>query len=162
MLNGKEIVERGIVTFVPQENVAQHGVDLNLIKVQGFRGTGFIPRPVDQKTTLVEYVDIEPVDNVWHLLPGIYNITFAQGCDIPSDTMLLIRQRSSLLRNGGTLHSSIFDAGFKTTNIGTVMVIHHPIKIEVGARIAQIYNHNCSVVENLYQGQFQNDKQRQA
>lgn len=159
MLNGKEIVERGIVTNIPTENVAQHGVDLNLILIERVMGIGFIP--VVGKTQLPEYQRVEPTQSgVWRLNPGTYNVTFAQGCKIPNNVMMLIRQRSSLLRCGGQLHSSVFDAGFETENIGTFMTLFHPIDIEVGARIAQIYNHETDPVENLYNGQWQGDKQR--
>lgn len=162
MLNGKEIVERGIVTNIPAENVAQHGIDLNLIKVERIvaDSVGFIPEV--GKTVLPQYEEVHPIDGVWYLAPDTYNITFAQGCNIPSDQMLLIRQRSSLLRCGGILHSSVFDAGFKTAQIGTFMTIIRPIRIEVNARVAQIYNHICTPVDNLYNGQYQQDKQRQS
>lgn len=160
MLNGKEIIQRGIVTNVPEENIQQHGIDLNLIKVERFvDGTrGFIPK--EGKTQLVKYEEITPINGKWSLMPGVYSITFSQGCKIPADQMLLIRQRSSMLRNGGQLHSSVFDAGFQTSAIGTVMQIWHPIDIEVGARIAQIYNHESHEVDNLYDGQWNHDKQR--
>ena len=148
MLNGKEIVEKGIVTKVSEENVAQHGIDLNLIKVERVIGIGKIP--VKGKTILPNYQEVVPIDNIWHLNPGTYNITFEQGCKIPNNQMCLIRQRSSLLRCGGQLHSSVFDAGFETENIGTFMTLFHPIDIEVGARVAQIYNHLTTPVENLY------------
>lgn len=158
MLNGKEIVERGIITKVPNSNIAQHGVDLDLIKVERVVGIGKIP--LIGKTQLPDYQEVLSIDGVWRLNPGTYNITFNQGCKIPNNTMLLIRQRSSLLRCGGQLHSSIFDAGFETENIGTFMTLFHPIDIEVGARVAQIYNHETTPVENLYSGQFQKDQQR--
>lgn len=168
MLTGKQLVEQGIITGeISEENVAQHGVDLNLIKVESMKGIGFIPKV--GKTKLVKYEEVIPEVSpqsegklCWTLETGTYNITFAQGCNIPADKMLLIRQRSSLLRNGTILHSSVFDAGFETQNIGTVLVVLHPIEIEVGARIAQIYAHDSNVVENLYSGQFQNDKQRKS
>lgn len=160
MLNGKEIVRRGIVTNVPEENIAQHGVDLNLIKVERVMGIGLIP--VKGKTILPNYQEIIATNGIWRLNPGVYNITFDQGCKIPSDVMCLIRQRSSLLRCGGQLHSSVFDAGFETENMGTFMVLFHPIDIEVGARVAQMYNHVSDEVENLYNGQFQKDSQRKA
>lgn len=160
MLNGKEIVERGIVTNIHEENVSQHGIDLNLIKVEKIIGSGMIP--VKGKTVLPSYEEVLPVDGVWYLQPDTYNITFEQGCAIPKDQMLLIRQRSSLLRCGGQLHSSVFDSGFYTDHISTFMIITKPIAIEVGARIAQIYNHQCDPVENLYTGQYQNDCQRKA
>jgi dUTP pyrophosphatase len=97
----------------------------------------------------------------WYLEPGAYEVTLSQGCKVPADKFLLIRQRSSLLRNGAILHSSVFDAGFETTSIGTVMFIQTPICIEYEARIAQIYAHDSNIVENLYNGQWQGDKQRE-
>lgn len=159
MLNGREMIDRGIIFGnLEEENISQHGIDLCLIKVERLSEIGRILKK--GKTILPKYIEIEPLYDTWFLGPGSYNITFEQGCKVPNDQMLLIRQRSSLLRNGGMLHSSVFDAGFETQNIGTVMVLSHPIEIEVGARIAQIYNHECTPVENLYNGQFQNDKQR--
>ena len=169
MLNGKELVENGIIFGnIEEENIAQHGVDLNLIKIERIVGAGIIP--YKGKTQLPKYEQIKPrlvpfeslEDEVlsWHLQPGTYSVTFQQGCRIPNNQMLLIRQRSSLLRCGTFLHSSVFDAGFETQNIGTVIVVTLPITIQYNARIAQIYNHECTAVENLYNGQFQNDKQR--
>lgn len=166
-LTGKQLVEKRIITGpITEENIAQHGVDLNLIRVEKIIGKGFVPRV--GKTKLATRQNVEPVQIevddektiAWHLEPGSYDITFAQGCEIPSDQMLLIRQRSSLLRNGAILHSSCFDAGFRSSNIGTVLHVRIPIIIEVGARVAQIYAHESNVVENLYNGQFQNDKWR--
>jgi len=74
----------------------------------------------------------------------------------------MIRQRSSLLRNGAIIASSIFDPGFTTENMGTIMIVTATIFIEQDARVGQMYFHECDEVneENLYNGQFQNDKQR--
>lgn len=159
-LTGKQLVEQHIIIgSIEDENIQQHGVDLNLGKVQRIIGKGFIPR--EGKTQLAERVDVVPIQiegsdkYVWDLLPGSYDITFLQGCKVPEDKMLLIRQRSSLLRNGTLLHSSCFDAGYECSQIGTVMHVRVPIVIEVGARVAQIYAHNSNKVENLYDGQFQ-------
>lgn len=162
-LTGKELVEKGIITGpIGEDNVQQHGVDLNLRIVQRVVGGGVIP--LEGKTILASRSEIRPIEIdkklYWQLDSGVYDITFDQGCKIPEDQLLLIRQRSSLLRNGTMLHSSVFDAGFETEQIGTVMHVRVPIAIEVGARIAQIYAHESNIVENLYNGQFQGDKQR--
>lgn len=170
MLTGKELVEQGIIVgMIPSENIQQHGVDLNLIKVEKLCefSRGIIP--LTGKTKLVEYEEVALMKvkdgdlgeiQAWVLEPGAYNITLQQGCKIPADKMLLIRQRSSLLRNGTLLHSSVFDAGFETKRIGTVMYVTHPITIQFYARVGQIYAHDSNIVENLYDGQFQGDKQR--
>jgi deoxycytidine triphosphate deaminase len=46
--------------------------------------------------------------------------------------------------------------------MGTIMIVGVPIFIEKDARVAQMYFHECDEVasENLYNGQWQNDKQR--
>jgi deoxycytidine triphosphate deaminase len=96
----------------------------------------------------------------WLLYPGTYEITFWEGCKLPADYVGLIRQRSSLLRNGTIIHSSVFDPGFETEFMGCVMRVNETIFIEEDARVAQIYFHKCEEVSELYNGQWQNDKQR--
>jgi deoxycytidine triphosphate deaminase len=58
------------------------------------------------------------------------------------------------------IRSAIFDAGFQTEQIGTMVIVLVPIDIEVGARVAQIVAHNSNEVENQYNGQWQGDQQR--
>lgn len=175
-LTGKELLAKEIITGLADENgnlkqeytdnIQQHGIDLNLIRVQRIDGPGFIP--LEGKTVLASRTDILHIEKavdgriakVWQLEPGAYDITFAQGCAVPPDQRLEIVQRSSILRNGGVLRSSVFDAGFRTDRIGTVVVFHEPIMIEVGARVAQIVAIGSNEVENLYNGQWQGDKQR--
>lgn len=166
-LTGKQLVEQGIITGdIREENIAQHGVDLNLIEVRRISGPGFIPLEGKTKLAFRSFVEKEEI-NVdgqtvigWKLTPGAYDITFEQGCDIPNNQRLQIVQRSSLLRNGAILRSSMFDSGFKTNSIGTVIYLSEELWIQEGARVAQIYATSSNTVENLYNGQFQGDKQR--
>ena len=172
MLTGKELIEQKIITGeVSEENVAQHGIDLNVIKFELIRGGGFIPKY--GKTTLSKREEVKVVEptafnnedgskrTVWMLIPGIYEVTFAQGCNVPSNKRLDIVQRSSMSRNGGFIRSAVFDAGFSTENMGTIIAIHLPIAIEFGARIAQVVSYESNEVENTYKGQYQGDKQRE-
>jgi deoxycytidine triphosphate deaminase len=64
-----------------------------------------------------------------------------------------------LYRNGAIINSPVFDPGFETQNMGTLVYVHEPIFIELNARVAQIYFHECEPAEK-YDGQWQNDKQR--
>lgn len=166
-LTGKQLVEQGIITGeILEENIQQVGVDLNLIAVEAILGPGFIPKA--SKTKLATRRRVTPIDKeidgqmykVWELGVGVYDITLKQGCKIPANQRLRIVQRSSMLRNGVILSSSIFDPGFVTEAMGTVMLVNEPVFIEVGARIAQAYVSETNQVENLYNGQFQNDNQR--
>jgi deoxycytidine triphosphate deaminase len=96
----------------------------------------------------------------WLLHEGTYDITFNEGCKIPSNRVAFIKQRSSMWRNGTLINSPVFDPGFETDNMGTIMLVTETIFIEENARVAQIYFHECDSAE-LYNGQWQNDKQRQ-
>lgn len=163
MLNSKELQE--VITNIENPKcIQQVGIDLELTVVRLINKAGAILR---EKTELPLYEDLLPFSTYqgvkgWLLHPGYYEVQFSQGCNIPNNVVLKIRQRSSLLRCGGEIHSSIFDPGFKTEQIGTFMLIHRTLFIEHGARIAQIYGSHCKPVEEnlLYNGQFQQDKQR--
>ena len=132
------------------------------------QGRYTVGKVLKERTQLINYSAVEMInlDGIrgYLLHPGVYDITFWEGCKIPSNYVGLIRQRSSMLRNGTVLHSSVFDPGFETEFMGTVMAVNVPIFVEEDARVAQIYFHTCGEVagENLYNGQWQQDKQRNA
>tara|TARA_Y100001972_G_scaffold18773_1_gene21460 strand:+ start:13733 stop:14215 length:483 start_codon:yes stop_codon:yes gene_type:complete len=159
MLNAKEIKEEGLIVLDNAKGkFAQVGYDLSIKSISKLKGNGKV---LKDKTIVNELEDIalNSEDNGWWLEPGTYDVTCNEGCKILSDTTGMVRQRSSLLRNGTIIASSIFDPGFYTDNIGTVMVVNERIFIEKDARIAQMYFHE-NEPGDLYDGQFQNDKQR--
>ena len=170
MLNAQQIIQEGLLKLERSHGKpAQVGYDLSLKQVNkiGANGpSGKIGKVLKDKTELGSYTP-HPLMNLdgvhgWLLYEGVYDITFNEGCKIPEDRVGLIRQRSSMLRNGTVLHSSVFDPGFETEFMGTVMVVNETIFIEENARVAQIYFHPCVPVaeDNLYNGQFQGDTQR--
>ena len=75
---------------------------------------------------------------------------------------MAFKTRSSLVRCGADVRSGQFDGGFKTKAMGAFLKVELPIEIEVGARVAQmIVNETYEVAnEDLYDGQWQGDKQR--
>ena len=169
VLNSDQIVEKGLLKLEQSKGKkAQVGYDLSLKEVNQIRQNpqGKIGVVLKNKTNLADYTPIQKIQldgyTGWLLYPGAYDITFWEGCNIPSNFVGLIRQRSSMLRNGTVLHSSVFDPGFSTEFMGTVMVVNETIFIEEDARVAQIYFHECEEVdqENLYNGQWAFDKQR--
>jgi hypothetical protein len=95
----------------------------------------------------------------WLLYAGVYDITFNEGCKIPDNRVAFIKQRSSLYRNGAIINSPVFDPGFETDFMGTLLYVHETLFIEENARVAQIYFHECAPAEK-YDGQWQGDKQR--
>lgn len=159
MLTSKQLIEEGIITKVPDECIAQVGIDLQVQYIQKVIGSGFIPK--QGKTQLPQYEKLEwGEDNILTLEPGCYEVVFEQGCNFPSNVAGSIIHRSSVLRSGNLLISAEFDPGFKTENIGSFMTVNTPIKIEKGARLGQMVCHRTEIEADKYDGQWQNDKQR--
>jgi len=168
MLNSNQIIEEGLLKLDEAKGKpAQVGFDVTLKAVNKIglldTGVGNIGKVLKSKTELTTYtpVDTLKLDEVegWLLYPGTYDITFWEGCKIPNNRVAFIKQRSSLWRNGTLINSPVFDPGFQTDSMGTIMLVTETIFIEKDARVAQIYFHECEPAEE-YNGQWQNDKQR--
>jgi dUTP pyrophosphatase len=174
MLNAEQIIEQGLLKLENTKGKpAQVGYDLSLKSVQKvgssivvggtFNKDAKIGKVLKDKTELTTYIPIESIklDGVegWLLYEGVYDITFNEGCKIPNNRVAFIKQRSSLYRNGAIINSPVFDPGFETENMGTILYVYETIFIEQDARVAQIYFHKCDSAEE-YNGQWQGDKQR--
>jgi deoxycytidine triphosphate deaminase len=175
MLNAKQIIDEGLLLLEHTKGKpAQVGYDLSLKAVQrvgtsmantpyNISKDGKIGKVLKDKTELTTYTSVDPIklDGVkgWLLYEGVYDITFNEGCKIPDNRVAFIKQRSSLYRNGAIINSPVFDPGFETEFMGTLLYIHETIFIEQDARVAQIYFHECISAEK-YNGQWQGDKQR--
>ena len=174
MLNAKQIVDEGLLLLEHTHGKpAQVGYDLSLKAVQKvgssivvggtFNKGAKIGKVLKDKTELTTYIPIESIKldgaEGWLLYEGVYDITFNEGCKIPDNRVAFIKQRSSLYRNGAIINSPVFDPGFETEFMGTLLYVHEPLFIEINARVAQIYFHECEPAEK-YDGQWQNDKQR--
>lgn len=168
MLNAKQIIDEGLLLLEHTKGKpAQVGYDLSLKAVQkigiGTVLNGKIGKVLKDRTELTTYIPTTTikVDGMegWLLYQGVYDITFNEGCKIPDNRVAFIKQRSSLYRNGAIINSPVFDPGFETQNMGTLLYVHETIFIERDARVAQIYFHECDPADK-YDGQWQNDKQR--
>lgn len=169
-LTGRQIVERGIVTNACEDGIQQQGVDVRIDRVyKSYTGEGLVPAV--GKTVRPNYLEIYPEELTWgdgimcnylHLEPGWYEVELMEGCEITKNVVLNYKTRSSLVRCGAVVHSGQFDAGFKTDKMGCFLHVIHPINIEKGARIAQAIVTESYEVDNdqLYNGQWQGDKQR--
>lgn len=175
MLTAQQILQEGLLKLTETKGkAAQVGYDITLKAVNKIgnriggdvynlsRG-GKIGKVLKDKTELTTYTPVNTVQldgaEGWLLHPGTYDITFWEGCKIPENRVAFIKQRSSLWRNGTLINSPVFDPGFETDNMGTIMLVTETIFIEQDARVAQIYFHECDAAEK-YNGQWQYDRQR--
>jgi deoxycytidine triphosphate deaminase len=169
MLNAQQILDEGLLKLEHTKGkAAQVGYDLSLKQVNLVGGkrdmnSYRIGKVLKDKTELTNY-EPYPLINLdgahgWLLYEGVYDITFNEGCKLPDNRVAFIKQRSSLYRNGAIINSPVFDPGFETEFMGTLLYVSRPIFIEENARVAQIYFHECDPAEK-YDGQWQGDKQR--
>lgn len=166
-LTGKQIIERNIVTNHCAEALQQQGVDVRVSKVYKYAGgcdCGGIP--ARGKTILPRCVEVPPLpsrdEDTWYLPAGYYELRLMEAVKIPNNVSLHFKTRSSLIRCGAIIHSGQFDAGFETDLAGCFLQVLWPIYLQRGARVAQAICFETEEVDrdNLYNGQWQNDKQR--
>lgn len=168
-LTGKSIKEWGIITNIGPNSIQQQGVDVRLDRIYSVNGLGIVP--VNGKTMLPDRMEVLPsmlVENEdmtnesFELEPGYYEVELMEGCNIPRNAAMYFKSRSSLVRCGTHVDSGQFDGGFHTDKAGCFLDVKLPIIIERGARIAQAIVTETEEVDSdyLYNGQFQNDKQR--
>ena len=96
-----------------EKQLQTNGFDLSLKEVSRFRSSGSIGEDPQQR----ELSDTEPLafgpDGWLHLPPGPYLVTFNEIVNLPLDLMALGLPRSSLLRSGVSLHTAVWDAGYR-------------------------------------------------
>ncbi len=162
-LTGKQIIEQNIIIGAAEEGIQQQGVDLRVKEIRQVseKASGYIPelgKSIIPTTFPITLYD----DKTYVLKTGYYEIEFEEGCDIPRNTTLHIKTRSSLVRCGAQCYSGQFDGGFKTDNMGCFLHVILPISIDKGARIAQALVFESYPVDDvhMYNGQWQGDKQR--
>lgn len=166
-LTGRQIVGNGIITGVCEEGIQQQGVDVRVIDIKqvhthGELIVGYIPAKGKTYLPLQKEVELCQDRLFWELTPGYYEVTFEEGCKIPANCAMQFKSRSSLVRCGAEIRSGQFDGGFETEKMGAFLKVELPIRIEKGARVAQaIVTETYTVDEkDLYDGQWQGDKQR--
>jgi dUTP pyrophosphatase len=140
-----------------EEQLQPNGFDLTLREVDCLVSPGSMGAGDEQR----ELSDTETLafgsDNWLHLDPGPYRITFNEVVNLPSDLMALGRTRSSLLRSGVSVHTAVWDAGYRGRS-QALLVVHHSqgYRLQKGAGLMQlIFFRLPRAVSKGYQGRFQ-------
>ncbi|MES3517873.1 MAG: deoxyuridine 5'-triphosphate nucleotidohydrolase [Natronomonas sp.] len=129
-----------------------NGVDLTVEAVFETTTSGRIGR--DDKR-IGDRREIRPDDGVFRLDPGGYVARYGEVVSVPEGHVGFVYPRSSLMRNGCMLHTAVWDAGYEGRGEG-LLVVHHPIEIESGARIAQFVLAEADH-EGTYDGSYQGE-----
>lgn len=165
--NGKYIYENKIIDPLKHAKAAQVGVDLSVAKIETIKEDSVVYFDENSKVYGIEYSEApyteESGRKVYNLEPNKnYAITFEQGLvKLEPNEWGLIVQRSSLLRSGCRIVSSIWDPGYGISaeeGMGTTLLTGNTkVKVPVGTRVGQFLLFDNEVVNNedMYNGRWQ-------
>lgn len=156
--------------LISEANVASVGIDLTIFNIYSLGSEGVLSKEDRQVSTLVPVpllpklqatkrikgtnkTEIISMEGAWMLLPGYYLWDSYEQVSIPAHAMAKLTQRSTCLRMGIEVDSSIYDPAFRG-GCGGRFIVHHPVRLERGSRVAQILFYEAQD-PNLYDGVYQ-------
>lgn len=151
MFRSGEFVSDYVTPLEPEQR-QPNGVDICVDWIAEPTGGGAITR--DGKT-IGDRTALEPVDDQFELSPGVYVIGYRERISVPEGHIGFILPRSSLLRNGATLETAVWDTGYEGRGEGLVR-IGAPLSIEHHARIGQFVlasADHAGAYDGTYQGE---------
>ena len=78
---------------------------------------------------------------------------------MPLDVVAIARSRSTLLRNGASMETAVWDPGYHGRS-SSMLVVHNPygIRLKKNARVAQLIFFKTEEVEKGYAGVYQKER----
>jgi dUTP pyrophosphatase len=165
MLNMEEIrrlimEQELIMGYVDLETQLQpSGFDLSLKEIREFSGSGSADFSNEERI-IAESAPMSPDYDGWYWLPtGCYTIVYNEVVRMPLDIAAIARTRSTLLRNGVTVETAVWDPGYQGRS-SSLLVVHNQegIRLRRDARVAQLIFYKTGDVGEGYTGVFQNER----
>lgn len=141
------------------QQIQPNGFDMRLESIERHAGKGTVAIDNAQRV-LPELVKIEPdASGFYDLALGIYHITYAETVQLPADLMALGRARSSLNRSGVTIHTAVWDAGYRGRSTSLLSVLNPAgFRVQRGARVMQLVFFGLShATAKAYMGRYQGE-----
>jgi dUTP pyrophosphatase len=166
VLTGNQIIERGIVTDMIDAKVQEQicGVDLTVKKIGMFLGRGTIDfdnskRVLPEVEEARSWTTSKTGGLVYVLTPGCYLVTFNEVVHVPEDYRGTAKPRSSLLRMGCSMETSIWDPGYFGRSQSLLTVLNqHGVLVYQNARVAQIeFTKLDAEASKIYDGIYQRE-----
>ena len=140
------------------EQLQPNGIDLTLESVWRMEGAGAVGR-TNAERIIPNREPMTPSPDGWfHLFPGTYIIRIREVVALPLNVMAFGRPRSSVLRCGATIHTAVWDAGYRGRS-EALLVVHaaEGVRLAVGARVLQIVFLRLEAVTHAYAGTYQGE-----
>ncbi len=167
MLNSRairELIEKQqlVSDYIDLEKQLQPaGFDLSLGEVQALWGGGAVD--FDNKERKVASTNtVKPDNQGWYSLPkGCYIVVYNEAVRMPLNIVALARSRSTVLRNGASVETAVWDPGYQGRS-SSLLVVHNPsgIRLKRNSRIAQLIYYTTDEVERGYSGVYQNERMK--
>lgn len=148
---------RGFLSI--DDQLQPNGFDLTLASVQRHDGRGTVGRS-NADRVLANLVPLEfDADGFIELETGVYHVTYNEVVALPLDVMALGRPRSSLNRNGVTIHTAVWDAGYEGRSTSLLHVLNPAgFGVQRDARVLQLVFITLNVAaESGYAGIYQGE-----
>lgn len=138
---------------VTESQIQPNGVDIRVSRIERPVGGGSIERT---GKTIGTREEVEVVNGMYELDPGAYVVGYHERIRIPDEHIGFILPRSSLLRNGSTIDTAVWDTGYEGRGEG-LLSVGAPIEIEPEARIAQFVLASADHL-GAYNGTYQRER----
>ncbi len=167
MLNSSEIrrlieEQQLIKDYIDLETQLQpSGFDLSVGEVLAYEGGGSVDFSNEERV-LAPGRALRPDRNGWYDLgQGCYTIVYNEVVRMPLDLAALARTRSTLLRNGASVGTAVWDPGYQGRS-SSLLVVHNPhgMRLKRDARVAQLVFFKVDEVQEGYSGVFQNERMK--
>jgi dUTP pyrophosphatase len=170
ILTGKQVIESKIVRDLINKDSQEQmcGIDLTVAKIQRFLGNGIVDfdntyrKLPEMQDVIMSKSAIQSGEKKvagYRLSPGAYLVTFNETIYVPKDCMGIARPRSSLLRCGSTMETSVWDPGYEGRS-QCMLVVHNTsgLVLSENAKVMQIvFMRVEEEVEKLYSGTYQKE-----
>jgi|GEM_PF-2893830 len=159
-----------ITNYGALSQIEQQGFDLRTKEIYKYLGHGFIGKT---ERRFPEKEKVEPVDGIYELGQGVYDIFFIEACSFPNNISGLIKTRSSSNKCGAEITrefvgedcritSGAYDAGFKSPNIAGTLIVHNEygFETEPGASLAKMLFFESGAVTKTYDKKLEKSNHR--
>jgi dUTP pyrophosphatase len=132
-----------------------NGFELTAGKVSSYEGAGRIGFSNDDRS-LPDTKAMPWGDDGWLFLgPGCYKVIFNEVVSIPKDACAIGLPRSSLLRMGVSVHTAVWDAGYRGRSEALLVVYNKDgFHIKKDARILQLLFMRLESGQEGYKGRY--------
>ena len=157
----KLIEEKELITnYIDLDKQIQpSGFDLSLESIEQFFGGGAVDFSNEERV-IAETFPMNTNFEGWYTLEqGCYKVVYNEVVKMPLDIAAIARTRSTLLRNGATVGTAVWDPGYQGRS-SSLLTVHNPqgIQIKKNARIAQLVFYNTGEVGRGYTGVYQRER----